>query len=215
MKSSKRAYTMTLRAERAGETRARILESAARLYSAEEIGSFTLDEIARRSQTTVQTVLRAFGSKESLLLAALHRLADGGVTLRPTPPGDVAAAIEAIFDLYETMGDHLVQRLRDERRRPTLKPELDKGRANHRAWVETIFSPLARERDDPTGREILDGLTAATDVYVWTKLRRDMRLDRERAEAAVRRMALGLVKREDDDGEDSLAQLVGRRQPAA
>ena len=149
---SKRAYSMTLRADKAAATRRNILESAMRLYGERSIEEFTLDEVARRAGTTVQTVLRAFESKENLLLASLHRFAANGASLKPTPPGDIAAAAGAIYDLYETMGDLLMQRLGDERRLPATKPELDQGRANHRAWVEATFAPLVaatRQRREP------------------------------------------------------------------
>jgi AcrR family transcriptional regulator len=215
MNMPKRRYTMTRRAETAAATRQRILDSAVQLYCDRQIEDFTLDEVARRAGATVQTVLRAFASKENLLLAALHRLAEGGRSLKPTPLGDVAAAISAIFDLYESMGDFLMLRLADERRLPAIKPVLDEGRANHRAWVETIFAPQVKGRRAAERAEIFHALDVATDIYVWEKLRRDIGLSRDAAEAVVRRMVLSLVKREKHDGEDSLAQLVRRRQPAA
>ena len=37
----------------------------------------------------------------SLVYAALDEMAAGGVFLKPTPPGDVAAAVAAFFDIYE------------------------------------------------------------------------------------------------------------------
>ncbi|HKN26890.1 MAG TPA: TetR/AcrR family transcriptional regulator [Roseiarcus sp.] len=215
MKTPKRPYSMTLRAEKAAETRRRILESAMTLYAGRSIEDSTLDEVARMAATTVQTVLRAFDSKENLLLAAMHRFAERGASLKPTPPGDVRAAVSAIYDLYETMGDLLIRRLADEPRRPVTKPELDAGRANHRAWVEDIFAPLVKGRGKAVRAEMLGALTAATDVYVWQKLRRDMKLNRPAAEAVVRRTVLGVTNRELNDGEDSLAQLVRRREPAA
>ena len=143
----------------------------------------------------------------------MHRFAESGVLLKPTPPGDIPAAVGAIYDLYETMGDLLIRRLADERRRPATKPQLDAGRANHRAWVDDIFAPLVKGRGRAVRAEMLDALTAATDVYVWQKLRRDMKLNRAAAEAVVRRMVLGATNRERNDGEDSLAQLVRRREP--
>jgi AcrR family transcriptional regulator len=215
MKIAKRRYSMTLRAEKAAETRRRIVDSAMALYSDRPIEDFTLDEIAERAGTTVQTVLRAYGSKESLLIAALHRFAEGGASLKPTPPGDVPAAISAIYDLYEAMGDLLIQRLGDERRRPATKPELDAGRANHRAWVEKIFTPLVEGEPKAVRRLTLDAITAATDVYVWQKLRRDMGLNRNAAERVVRRLIMGGMREEETGGEYSVAQLVRRRESAA
>ena len=174
MEIVKRRYSMTRRAEKAVETRRRIVDSAMALYADRPIEDFTLDEIAERAGTTVQTVLRAYGSKESLLIAALHRFAEGGASLKLTPPGDAPAAVSAIYDLYEAMGDLLIQRLGDERRRPATKPELDAGRANHRAWVEKIFAPMVEGEPEALRHLTLDAITAATDVYVWQKLRRDM-----------------------------------------
>ena len=75
------------RAEKADETRRRSSTRLA-LYADRPIEDFTLDEVAERAGTTVQTVLRAYESKESLLLAALHRFAEGGASLKLTPPGD-------------------------------------------------------------------------------------------------------------------------------
>jgi len=111
MKRRKRPYVMTARAAKAEATRARIRASAIELYSGGAIEEFTLDEVARRAGTTVQTILRTFGSKEDLLFSALEIMADSGVPLRTTAPGDIAEAVTAIFDVYETMGDFVIRRL--------------------------------------------------------------------------------------------------------
>ena len=58
-------------------------------------------------------------------------------------------------------------------------------------------------------------LVIMTDVYVWKLLRRDMALTRPAAEAIVGKMIFSIIEREDADGTDSLAELVGRRQPTA
>src|SRR5580693_9185589 len=59
------------RAAKAEATRARIRAAAIALYTDRPIEDFTLEEVAKRAQTTVQTVLRAFGSKEELVYEAL------------------------------------------------------------------------------------------------------------------------------------------------
>ena len=215
MKEPKRTYSMARRAEMAARTRSRILDAAAALYVERSIEAFTLDEVAARAETTVQTILRGFESKENLLLAALFRLAEGGESLKPTAPGDVPAAIDAIYDLYETMGDLLMQRLADERRLPAIKPSLDAGRINHRHWVERIFAPLVERAPKSERAEILDALTAATDIFVWNKLRKDRGLTRQAAAAVVRRIVSGLAPREESHVENPVVELVGRRQPAA
>jgi len=210
-----RPYVMTARAAKAAATRARIRAAAITLYTDRPIEDFTLEEVARRAQTTVQTLLRAFSSKEELVYVALDQMAAGGVALRATPAGDVAAAVAAFHDTYEAMGDLVTLRLADERRRPALKPGLEAGRRNHRAGVEAAFAPqLARVSGDERSR-LLSILIIATDVYVWKLLRRDMALQRGEAEAIVCRIIEGVTLKEEADGEHTLVELVGRRQPAA
>lgn len=212
---AKRRYDMTTRAAKAEATRERICASAVELYSAGVIEEFTLDEVARRAGTTVQTILRAYRSKEDLLHAALLAKADSDAPLRPTPPGDIAAAVAAIFDIYETMGDAVIQRLHDEPRHPALKPLLDGGRNGHRNWVRTAFAPFLQKRHGRERTPLLQALTAATDVYLWKLLRRDGGLSRTAAEAIVHKFILGVVQQETSHGTDSVAELVGRREPAA
>ena len=67
---TKRPYTMTLRAEKAADTRRRILESAMTLYCEPPIEDFTLEDVASSAGATVQTVLRDFGNKENVIFEA-------------------------------------------------------------------------------------------------------------------------------------------------
>ena len=103
---SKRRYDMTSRAAKAAATKKRICDSAIALYCNRPIEDFTLEEVAARADTTVQTVLRDFGSKDELVYAALDEMARGGVFLKPTPPGDVKAAVDAFFGIYEVDRRH-------------------------------------------------------------------------------------------------------------
>jgi len=215
MKKAKRRYDMTARMAKAAATQARIRAAAAQLYSREAIEDFTLEEVARRADTSVQTILRAFGSKDELIYAGLEEMASGGVFLRPTPPGDVAAAVASFFDIYEAVGDLVMQRLSDERRRPALKPSLDQGRENHRDGVRTVFAPQLARRADGDRAQLLTILIVATDVYVWKLLRRDIGLERGAAEAVVRRMIDSVTEAEDSHGADLVAELVRRRKSSS
>jgi AcrR family transcriptional regulator len=214
-KGKRRRYVMTARAAKTEATKARICASAIELYSGGAIEEFTLEEVARRSDTTVQTVLRIFGSKEDLLFAALEEMAKGDAPLKASPPGDIPAAVVAIFDVYETIGDFVIRRLNDEQRHPALKPLLDAGRHGHRAWVKTAFAPFLQKLQGSEQTQLLHALTAVTDVYVWKRLRRDSGLSRTAAETVVRKLITGAVQQETSHGSDSLVELVGRRKPAA
>ena len=121
-------------------------------------------------------------------------MAASGVFLKPTRPGDLEAAVAAIFDIYETVGDLVIQRLSDERRRPGLKPSLDQGRENHRDGVKTI-RPAAQATAGAARAQLFNILIVMTDVYVWKLLRRDIALSRSAAEAAICKMITGVTKR--------------------
>lgn len=211
----KRAYVMTERAARMAETRARIIDCAVALYIERGIDDLTLDAVARCAGTTVQTVLRIHESRDRLLLAALEKLARSGVPLKPTPPGDVAAAVGAIFDLYESSGELVLRRLADERRRPELKTSLDEGRADHREWVRLAFAPQLEARGKAARERLFNALLVATDVHAWSKLRRESGLARAEAEAIIRDIIEAVVSREVASGKHPVAQLVRRREPAS
>jgi AcrR family transcriptional regulator len=215
MKRRKRTYVMTARAAKAEATRARIRASAMEVYLKEPIEDFTLEAVATRAGTTVQTVLRIFGSKDELVYAALEEMAAGGVFLGPATPGDVKAAVSAFFDIYESVGDLVMERLNEERHRPALKPSLDQGRENHRDGVKTVFAPQLERLHGAARAQLLSMLVILTDVYVWKLLRRDMALSRPAAETTVRKMILGVIEQEKADGTDTVAELVRRREPAA
>lgn len=199
MKAPKRRYTMTARADKARETRERICAAAAELYRERAIEDFTLDDVARRARTTVQTVLRAFGSKEDLVLAALTSLVQSGTPMKPVQCADPADAVREIFDIYEAVGDVVIARLADERRLPALKSSLDEGRAGHAEWVARVFEPYTCENP-----QIFEMLNALTDVYIWKLLRRDRGLSRASAESVVTAM-ISCVLKECSDGKTALA----------
>ena len=215
MKKTKRTYDMTARAAKAEGTKARIRGCAVGLFCNRPTEEFTLDEVARQAETTVQTVLRIFGSKDELIYQALEDMAAGGVFLRPTAPGDINAAVRSFFDIYETVGDLVIDRLGEERRRPALKTTLDQGRENHRDGVKTVFAPQLERVHGAERAQRLTMLIVMTDVYVWKLLRRDMKMKRSAAEAMIARMIRSVLEQGETNGKNSVAELVRRREPAA
>ena len=215
MKKAKRSYDMTARAAKAQATKARIRACAVELFCNRPAEEFTLDEIAGRAETTVQTVLRIFGSKDELIYEALEDMAADGVFLRPTASGDISAAVGSFFDIYETVGDLVIDRLGEERRRPALKATLDQGRENHRDGVKTVFAPQLERVHGAERAKLLTTLIVMTDVYVWKLLRRDMKMNRSAAEAIVARMIRNILEQGETNGKNSVAELVRRREPAA
>jgi len=140
--SPTRAYDMSNRAAQAEATRERIRQAAVALYRERALDGFTLEEVAQRAEVTVQTVRRAFKSKDQLIMTALIALADETQPIKiPRVPGDVAEAVSIFFELYEEVGDFVIQQLGDEPRLPGLKSELDAGRRGHANWIEQAFAP--------------------------------------------------------------------------
>jgi AcrR family transcriptional regulator len=189
----KRPYRLGARAAMAEETRRRILHAALALYAERWIDQLTLDEVAARAGVTVQTVLRRFGSKDGLLAAAGDELERQVVQQRfAAPIGDVAGAIRNLFDHYEEVGDLVLRALAQEGRHAPIRALTDRGRRLHREWVARAFAPLLADMPEREGERLLAQLVAVTDVYVWKLLRRDLGLDREQAELAVRELIDGL-----------------------
>jgi AcrR family transcriptional regulator len=183
---------MQLRAGKAEATKARIRQAAAELHAERLWDDFTLDEVAHRAGTTVQTILRVYGSKQALSALAMDASAR---RLRPaTAPGDVAAAVRVLYDDYEEIGDRVIRYLADEQRNPALAPAVELGRQAHRRWVEAAFAPQLRAHQRAARLRLLHALIVATDVYVWKLLRRDLGLERRAAQRLVRDLVSGVVR---------------------
>ncbi|HYL32315.1 MAG TPA: TetR family transcriptional regulator [Stellaceae bacterium] len=186
----KRRYSMARRAAQAAATKERIREAAVALHTA-QLFDFTLDEVGRRAGVTVQTVLRIYGSKDALYAVMMDAAANR--PRRASPPGDIRAAVAALYDDYETIGDRVIQYLADELRHRAMTPKIDLGRKAHRQWVETVFAPQLQARRKSARHDLLRALVIATDVYAWKLLRRDAKLARRDAERVIVRMISDLI----------------------
>ena len=188
---------MDVRARKSAATRERVLEVTRELFATES-REFTLEKVASGAGTSVQTVLRAFGSKENLILEAIGSFRDS-VPLRDDLPRSTAEAVTTLFDDYEVIGDRVIGMLAEEHRIPGLALVAAEGRERHRAWVEAAFAIQLAGCPSRVRRSVVPALLAATDVYVWKLLRRDLALDRREAQAAVERLIRGVLT--DDKGE--------------
>lgn len=177
-----RKYRQTGRADAAEETARQILDAFSDSVRRQWFDEVTLEEVADRAGVHVRTVIRRFGGKDGLLEAFVDDFIPSIAIDRETPPGDVAAAIDRLMDVYETWGDSVIRNLAQEHRHPALKRLLDLGRERHRAITAATYAAWL-DRLVPTDRtRTLDALVAATDVYVWKLVRRDM--GRSRASVA-------------------------------
>jgi AcrR family transcriptional regulator len=180
-----RPYRQVARAEAAEATAQRIVEAFAERMRDGWFDEITLEEVARRAGVTVRTVIRRFGGKEGLLQAFADRFIPQANRRRDSVPGDAAAAVARVLDLYEDWGDGFVRLLAQQARHPALKPLLDRGRREHRATTAAAYAPWLDRLPQPRRRRTLDALVAATDLYVWQLLRRDLGRSRREAEIVM------------------------------
>jgi AcrR family transcriptional regulator len=194
-----RTYRQTARAQAAAETHRRII--AAFLRQAQEgwIDEITLDEVAREAEVTVQTVIRRFGGKEGLLIAAHQQLSAEVLPRRSAPSGDIKAGVKALVGDYEAIGDIFIRLLAQEPRYPLLSKLLGRGRAEHRQWVAGLFAPWLKPLSPARRERLLAALIAVCDIYTWKLLRRDLKHEPAAVAAIMQDLATGLVGGGDKD----------------
>jgi AcrR family transcriptional regulator len=190
-----RAYRQQLRAQQTDANTERIVNASVTLIkTSRRLADITLDDIARASGVTVRTILRRFGSRDGVLEAALHPLQNEVTVLRvQTPRGDVEAAIATLLEQYEQMGDFNIRALEAEDLLPLAHRGLELGRQSHREWLEFTFAPQLDVLRGQEREARLLALYAATDVYLWKLLRRDLKRSREETHDTLCRLVRGVL----------------------
>jgi AcrR family transcriptional regulator len=196
MKSAeRRIYTMGARADGVAATRERIARAALRLALQRPYEEITLSEIAEAAGVSHQTVLNRFESKEGAFLAAAEILrAETGDARQRAKPGEVEGAVSILVGEYERIGDANARWASSSERLGKLAFLLDQARAGHQEWLGRIF---ARWLPAPAAarRRMVNALHAATDVYTWKLLRRDLRLSRAETERTMIDLVAGVLQR--------------------
>jgi AcrR family transcriptional regulator len=191
MKST-RTYTMGSRADGVAATRERIARAAMALFLEHPYDDVTLAAIAKASGVSHQTVLNHFESKEGVVLGVAELLKVETLAVRSATPGDVPGAVRALVDDYERMGDANFRWAAAEGL-TTLAELLDEARRQHQAWLVDMFAP--RLPTTPAARRrAVHALHAATDVYTWKLLRRDLGLSRNETEKTIVDLVVGILE---------------------
>ena len=189
-----RRYDMTTRARAVESTRDQILEAAREHFFASAYDEVTIASIARTAGTSHQTVLNHFGSKERLFAALVERVGEEIAVIRGDAlPADAAATVAILVRQYEAYGDVNARLGALEDRIPAVAAALEIGRASHQGWLTEAFAdrlPSAvAER-----RMYVAALHAATDVYVWKLLRRDLGLSRKQTATVMERLLRAVLE---------------------
>lgn len=194
MPTSKRKYRMGARADAKVATRERILEAAGVLLWQILSERSSLEDVAKSAGTTVQTVLRHFGSKEGLIEVAARRVSEGVRRERAEAPvGDIPGAVSNLVEHYERYGSVVVRMLAEEHRIPILHKAADRGREVHHEWVARTFEPHLTRLHGTERERRMAQLVAVCDVYVWKLLRSDMKLGVPQTETALTELIERLV----------------------
>jgi AcrR family transcriptional regulator len=191
---ARRPYRQAARAESAAQTRRDIMAAAVLLWRRREWEQVTLAEIAEEAGVTPQTVLRRFGSKDGVVDAVLAEKASGVEAERDLAPvGDLDAALDVLLAHYETDGDLALRTLALEERSPTARRIAEHGRTYHRAWCARVFAPLLPTSRASQYERRLDAYVAATDLYLWKLLRRDLARTLPQTRAVFEALLRGLA----------------------
>ncbi|MFI7672186.1 TetR/AcrR family transcriptional regulator [Actinophytocola sp. NPDC049390] len=195
---SPRRYEMRARADSSAATRQRIVRATIDLAFELERVDATLDQIARRAETSVQTILRHFGTRDGLMTAAIEHAGADVAEERRDPAGGIDANIARLVSHYERRGRFVLRLLAaddtagdatgDEAARTVTGP----GKLLHRRWVEDVFADELPARG-PRHDSLVDMLVVTTDVYAWKLLRLDRGLDVHTTEDRIRTMTRSIL----------------------
>jgi AcrR family transcriptional regulator len=165
---------MRARAEAVEATRERIARAAMERFLAEPYDDVTIASVARDAGVSHQTLLNHFESKDGLFAAAAERFsADLAASREGRATSDPESVVSLLMEQFERSGDGNVRLALLHDRIEAVRVGLEQGRANHESWLAEVFDD--RLPSDPAERRrTLAALHAATDVYTWKLLRRDL-----------------------------------------
>ena len=165
---------MRARAEAVEATRERIARAGMQRFLAEPYDDVTIASVARDAGVSHQTLLNHFESKDGLFAAAAERFsADLAASREGRATSDPESVVALLMEQFERSGDGNVRLALLDERIQAVRAGLEQGRANHQVWLAEVFED--RLPSDPAERRrTLAALHAATDVYTWKLLRRDL-----------------------------------------
>jgi hypothetical protein len=116
-------------------------------------------------------------------------------------PCDGDQVAKRVVTDYERFGDALMLWLAQEERVPFIRPFVERGRRLHHEWVDSVFEPQLSARRGVSRARLRGQLIAATDVFTWKLLRRDLRLSRRESERAIAGLIRGALGSQHGDEE--------------
>lgn len=193
--SGRRAYRMRARAEATQATATAVLTAAIALFTDQPYDEVSLHEVAAQAGVTQRTVIRRFGSKERLFVAAMdHAVADMVREREQAPTDDVAGAVRNVIDHYERWGTNRLRMISQEDRIPVIREHVQLGRRMHHEWAERTFPSALAGLSGAARAQRVTGLVLLTDLYTWKLLRRDLGLSRAQTERTITELITALQR---------------------
>ncbi len=187
-------YRMRARADAVEATRDRLVTAAVNAFGDRPYDDVTIAEVAREAGVSHQTLLNHFGSKERLYLAAVEVGGGRIAELRAAAvPGEVDSIVGALMEQYERYGDGNARTAMLDERSPMVASMLEMARGYHQDWLAAMFAEHLPAQGTAR-REALAALHAATDVFTWKLLRRDLRLSRRATRQTMTRLVTALLR---------------------
>jgi AcrR family transcriptional regulator len=191
-----RQYEMKRRATSAAATHERIMDAYTRCFWSNPGARISLAEVAAEAGTTVQTVLRHFGSKEALVQEVLEReLVSMRKPVDPAAAGDVHRIAIMLVDHQERHGRRTLRVLSAAFTSPALQALVEEGNVYHRQWCEVMFArwlePLVTRRR----RVLLAELLTVCDARTWGMLRDQGDLSSDETKRALVQLLKSILER--------------------
>ncbi len=180
-----RTYVKVARAQAEEQTRTALLDAADEAFLSGPWGEVSLEAIARAAGVTKQTLLRHFGSKDTLLEQVLSRaIAEVEEQRLEAPTDSIAGAVDNLLEHYELRGGRAMRSSNLNLGGP-LEDLARRARKFHYDWVEHAFGAwLAAAKPTERGR-LRAALIAICDVQAWWILSHDLGLSRAEVRATL------------------------------
>lgn len=194
MKLEKSSYNNENRRRKAENTKRGIIKAFGRLWTKYSLKEITLEMVANEAGVTTRTVLRKFGSKETLMAESLSTdPLEISEERNNAKIGDIDDILTILLSNYENIGEAAIRTI-------YLEPELEmareigiKGRAIHKAWCMKVFAPYLPDIKSPDYEIQLTSFIAATEIYLWKLMRKDLKLSKKKTFSVFKNMVEGLI----------------------
>lgn len=196
MNNKKHNYDNSKRLIDAENTKIEIIKAFGTLWSNYSIKDITLEKVAKEAGVTTKTILRKFESKEGLTNESLSYLAAEIESERTTTKvGDIDDILKALLSNYEKMGEAAIRTINLESELEIARQIGAKGRALHRDWCIRMFASYLPNEKSIDYEIQLTSFIAATEIYLWKLMRKDLKLSKEKTFSIFKNLVEGLINK--------------------